>query len=146
MYKRILICTDGSQVGQRAAREGIELAATLRANAIVLLVTPPYEPPEGYEAMPLAAQIERHVRESTVAAERSLKAVAKIAHAFGVRCRTLHIGRYPPAATIVETAARERCDLIVMGSHGRTPLKSLVLGSVTAKVIAAATAPVAVIR
>ncbi len=146
MYKRILICTDGSRVGRRAVREGVELAAALGASVIALLVTPPFEPPAGYEALPLAAQIERHAHESNVAAKRSLDAVARIADDLGVRCRTLHVGRYPPAATIVETAAAERCDLIVMGSHGHGALGQLFLGSVTTRVAATCAVPILIVR
>ena len=62
------------------------------------------------------------------------------------RCRTLHIGRYPPAATIVETANAERCDLIVMGSHGHGAIGQLFLGSVTARVAATCAVPLLVVR
>lgn len=146
MYKRVLICTDGSRLAQRAAREGIELAACLGSSAIALLVTPPFEPPRGYESSPLAEQIGRHERESKKAASRCLGAIARDAEALGVRCRTLHIGRYPPAATIVETANAERCDLIVMGSHGHGAIGQLFLGSVTARVAATCAVPLLVVR
>ena len=51
-----------------------------------------------------------------------------------------------PASTIVDVAKRGKFALIVMGSHGRSALASLVLGSVTAKVIAHCTIPVLVVR
>lgn len=146
MYRRILICTDGSRLAQRAAREGVELAASLDASVVALLVTPPFEPPAGYEASPLVAQIERHERESRKAAERSLGAIARDAESLGVKCRTLHVGRFPPAATIVETATAERCDLIVMGSHGHGAIGQLFLGSVTTRVAATCSVPLLIIR
>jgi hypothetical protein len=37
MYKRILICTDGSRLAQTAAREGVELAACLGSSVVALL-------------------------------------------------------------------------------------------------------------
>ena len=77
MYKRILICTDGSRLAQRAAREGIELAAALGSSVVALLVTPPFEPPPGYESSPLVAQIERHERESRKSAARWLGAIER---------------------------------------------------------------------
>jgi hypothetical protein len=97
MYQRILIATDGSRLARRAAREGIELASALGASVVAVLVTPPFEPPAGYEASPLAAQIDRHERESKALAARALGAIARQAETSGVRCRTLHVGRYPPA-------------------------------------------------
>jgi nucleotide-binding universal stress UspA family protein len=146
MYQRILIATDGSRLARRAAREGIELASALGASVVAVLVTPPFEPPAGYEASPLAAQIDRHERESKALAARTLGAIARQAETNGVRCRTLHVGRYPPARTIVETARAERCDLIVMGSHGHGALGQLFLGSVTARVAATCTVPLLIVR
>lgn len=146
MYKRLLICTDGSRVARRAVRDGIALAAALGASAVVLLVTPPFEPPAGYESSPLARQIEDHQRASLRMAERTLGAAARVAAQFGVRCRTLHVGRYPPAQTIVDTADAQRCDLIVMGSHGHGALGQLFLGSVVTRVASTCTVPVLVVR
>ena len=146
MYQRILVCTDGSKLAQRAAREGVELAAALGARVVALLVTPPFEPPRGYETSPLVAQIERHERDSKAAAARCLGAIARDAEMLGVKCRPLHVGKFPPAATIVETADAERCDLIVMGSHGHGALGQLLLGSVTARVAATCSVPLLVVR
>lgn len=146
MYKHVLVCTDGSILAQRAAREGIKLAAALRAAATALLVTPPFEPPVGYLTSPLARQIEQHERQSRAMAKRCLGTIEREANALSVRCRTLHIGQFPPAAVIVETAERSRCDLIVMGSHGRGALGRLLLGSVTARVAATCSVPLLIVR
>lgn len=146
MYQRILVCTDGSRVASRAVREGIELAASVGASAVVLYVTAPFEPPAGYETSPLAAQIERHERDSVRAARRILGSATQYAAKRGVTCRALHVGRYPPAATIVETATAERCDLIVMGSHGHGALGQLFLGSVTTRVAATCAVPLLIVR
>lgn len=146
MYRRILVCTDGSALAQRAAFEGVDLAAKLKARVVALLVTPPFEPPPGYESSPLAVQVERHLRESRAAAKRCLGAIARRANAAQVSCKSLHVGRYPPAATIVETAAGEGCDLIVMGSHGRGALGQVVLGSVVTRVAATCSVPLLIVR
>jgi nucleotide-binding universal stress UspA family protein len=50
------------------------------------------------------------------------------------------------ASVIVDTAARENVDLIVMSTHGRSGLSRWVMGSVTEKVLRSATCPVLVIR
>ena len=47
---------------------------------------------------------------------------------------------------IVETAASKEADLIVMGSHGRSGLEKLVLGSVTQAVLSHTRLPVLVVR
>jgi nucleotide-binding universal stress UspA family protein len=51
-----------------------------------------------------------------------------------------------PAETIVELAAAEEVDLIVMGTHGRTGLRRLLMGSVAEAVIREAPCPVLVYR
>jgi universal stress protein A len=48
--------------------------------------------------------------------------------------------------TIVEIAAQEKANLIVMGSHGRTGLSRLLMGSVTERVIGHAPCPVLVVK
>jgi len=51
-----------------------------------------------------------------------------------------------PYRDIVRKAADENCDLIVMSTHGRTGFEQVMLGSVTAKVVARAMCPVLSIR
>jgi nucleotide-binding universal stress UspA family protein len=51
-----------------------------------------------------------------------------------------------PHEAIVAIAKDKGCDIIVMATHGRSGIVSLLLGSVTAKVLAHATVPVVVYR
>lgn len=51
-----------------------------------------------------------------------------------------------PARSIVEMARRRRCDLIVMGTHGRSGWDRLVMGSVAEKVVRYAHCPVLIAR
>ena len=51
-----------------------------------------------------------------------------------------------PADVISDTAARQRFDLVMLGSHGHGALANLVLGSVTSKVLARCDRPVLVVR
>jgi nucleotide-binding universal stress UspA family protein len=51
-----------------------------------------------------------------------------------------------PAQAILQVAANRRCDLIVMGSHGRTGLKRLLMGSIAEEVVRRAPCPVLVVR
>jgi universal stress protein A len=51
-----------------------------------------------------------------------------------------------PAMTIVQTAADRKCDLIVMGTHGRTGLAHLLMGSVAERVTRLAPCPVLTVR
>lgn len=51
-----------------------------------------------------------------------------------------------PADVIADVAARRGVDMVVMGSHGRGALGALLLGSVTARVLAACSVPVLIVR
>lgn len=51
----------------------------------------------------------------------------------------------PPAQRITETAQNEAADLIVMGTHGRTGLRHMLIGSVAERVVRHATCPVLVV-
>jgi len=50
------------------------------------------------------------------------------------------------ASEILRTAEAERCDLIVMGSHGRTGLSRLLMGSVAEEVMRGARCPVLILK
>ena len=54
------------------------------------------------------------------------------------------VGR--PAAEILRVAHEEAVDLIVMGTHGRTGLRHVLLGSVAEKIVRSATCPVFTVR
>lgn len=51
-----------------------------------------------------------------------------------------------PAKAIIEAAAENECDLIVLGSHGRTGLDRILMGSVSQQVVVQAKCPVMVVK
>ena len=59
---------------------------------------------------------------------------------------TSYVGFGPPANQITEYAAKNAIDLIVMGTHGRSGIEKMWLGSVTEKVLRHASCPVLVVR
>lgn len=79
-------------------------------------------------------------------ARKSLGAVAELASNSGVACTTHHLGGLSAPPLIIETATKERCDVIVMGSHGRDSVGRILLGSVTARILETCSVPVLVVR
>lgn len=71
-------------------------------------------------------------------------ALARMARA-GIQAQARHVVG-SPGATVGTQAARSHADLVVMGSHGRTAFKRLLLGSVTQAVLAVCTKPLLVVR
>ncbi len=146
MYRRILVCTDGSALSTLAAKHAVGLAKGLDASLHAVYVTPPFLPPEGFEASPLMPLIRKHVSETRAVASRHLGVIARRAERAGVECNTHHVGGMSAARMIVDTARRTRCDLVVMGSHGRDRIKQVLLGSVTTRVLETSAISVLVAR
>jgi nucleotide-binding universal stress UspA family protein len=70
-------------------------------------------------------------------------AVAKANH---VDSEAHHVGGTSAHATILETAKKKKCDLIVVASHGRSGVKAAVLGSVTRNILVNSSLPVLACR
>ena len=149
MFKRILVPTDGSPASLRAIASAMRLAREQKARVTALWVGPPWEPnmyaydrdvPAGFVSPRAHAA---HVRK---AAAKQLAPVRKAAAAASVRCNCEFRESAFPDVEIIRTAKRLRCDLIVMGSHGPRGFLRVIIGSVTAKVLAQANVPVMVCR
>lgn len=147
MFKHILLPTDGSQLSKRAVRRGIDFAARIKARVTALHVVPEFLMigDETFSAITPALK-KRLENEAQVRAKKMLEAVARQARSRGVRCLTLSVAGDLPHEQIIATARRKKCDLIMMASHGRRGLSSLLLGSETAKVLTHSRTPVLVVR
>ena len=60
--------------------------------------------------------------------------------------QVIHVAAAEPWRVIIEKAAELNCDAVVMASHGRGPLKALLLGSDTIDVLSHCKIPVLVVR
>jgi nucleotide-binding universal stress UspA family protein len=97
--------------------------------------------------MPVAYMTpEEHAAAIEKAAARYLGVIDKAAKAAGVPCEVVTLTGEYPADAIVEQAAKRRCDLIFMASHGRRGVAALLLGSEASRVLAHAKVPVLVHR
>ena len=145
MYKHILLPTDGSELSDKAIRHGVKLARALKARVTGMTNTPTWH---DLYAGPGARMmsVDDYEREAKAAAQAALSKIARTAKKARVPCSTVHARQADAWEAIVRTARRERCDLIVMASHGRSGMKALVLGSETNKVLAHSRIPVLVHR
>jgi nucleotide-binding universal stress UspA family protein len=149
MISKILVATDGSETALEASRYGIQLARQLGASITVLSVIDNRSFPTSYAVPPEATAV--HITEPVEdflkeEAKRDAANVQKLCRKKGVSCKTV-ISSGHPAEEIIRVAERLRCNLIILGSHGKGALAAVFLGSVTYGVIHKEThIPILVVR
>jgi nucleotide-binding universal stress UspA family protein len=147
MYKKILVATDGSTLSKKAVASAISLAAALDAELVALKVVPRY--PQSYFEGGLALQaneISRVENQWVLDGQAIVDAVEKTAVAKGVKTKAVTAKSDLVSEAIIATAKKQKCDLIIMASHGRRGIKRLLLGSETQLVLTHSHIPVLVLR
>jgi nucleotide-binding universal stress UspA family protein len=146
MFHHILLATDGSAASDHAASLAVSLARSHGSKLTALYVSDPYPymgvgevNPMGFQAYMSAAQQQ--------AAQAHAKVEAMCTSGGTRIALQVRLVEEVAAATgIVQTAKEEGADLIVVGSHGRSGIVRLMLGSVAGRVVAESTIPVLVTR
>lgn len=146
MFKRILLATDGSAASDHAATLALSMARQNGAAVTALYVVDPYPflgvgevNPMGFDAYMAAAR-----DQAAQAHAQVLKKAAEGGAPVNVTPRVVE--DVAVMEGILDTIKQDQCDLVVIGSHGRTGLSRLMLGSVAAKVVAHSPVPVLVTR
>lgn len=148
MYKKILVSTDGSKFGTRAVTHGVNLAASVGASVVLVTTT------EMWSGIDMARKVSAGVNNpinsyeeaAANAANKILSSAEAVAVKAGVKVETVHVKDKHPAEAIIKTAADKKCNLIVLGSHGRRGIEKVLMGSVASEVITRATLPVLVVK
>ena len=130
-YNRILLPVDGSEHSMHAVAHAVSLVRE-GGEIVVATVLPPIPNVIGGDARKEA--------------EEAVKTVMDVIAKDNIACREKIVLHTSTAEGIIETAEDMKCDLIVMGSRGRSDIEGLLLGSVTHKVLTLATVPVLVVR
>lgn len=136
-WKKILVATDGSKYSAAAVRKAVDFAQSSGGELLVISVVD--VPAEFYAEAPKAVEdLIRKAKEYTAA-------VKKQAEEAGIKAET-YVGEAEADEAIVNLAKDQGVNMIVVGSHGRTGLRRLLMGSVTEKVIGRAPCPVLVVK
>ncbi len=146
MFKHILVATDGSEASQHAAALAVGLARAHGAQLTAVYVVDPYpylgvgeSNPYGFESYMAAAR--------QVASETHTKVAALCANEKPVVQMQASLVEGATVTTgILQSAKDHGADLIVVGSHGRTGIRRLMLGSIANKIVAESHVPVLVTR
>ncbi|HEY7540787.1 MAG TPA: universal stress protein [Methylomirabilota bacterium] len=140
----ILHATDFSSASRPAFAKAIELAKGSRSPLLVLHVLNPMVPMIGDRPIdpPTYAQLQQASRGSALKQLARWTARAKAA---GVRATAL-LMEGSEAGTITRVARSRRASMIVIGTHGRSGLERVLLGSVATRVVSQTPCPVMTVR
>jgi nucleotide-binding universal stress UspA family protein len=139
--RKILVPTDFSELSNKAVAKAVALAQRFNAKIdLVHVLEPPPYPEFGYVHIPLKEGGLRKMAEAYF--EKLRKHIPALADL--VDYTPVRTGNAP--YEIVQSARQLNADLIVIGTHGRTGLKRLALGSTAEKVVRHAHCPVLVLR
>ena len=142
---KILIGVDDSKHSQKALEfvkqmkwpEGTRVLVVSAVREILPVYSEVYVPPASYSER-LMDDLFKHHQEMASDAEKELRDAG-----FKTEAKVL---QGDPRAVIVDLARAERADLIVVGSHGRTGLAKILIGSVASHIVAHAPCNVTVVK
>lgn len=139
VFHRILVATDFTPTSQPALEKGLALA---KETGSELMIAHAYARPNAAQADFVAPGLydewERNVRGRV---EEKLEPIVENARKQGIAARPLVLTGEPEDA-ITEAATSNEADLVVMGTHARTGVSRMFLGSVASRVIATSPCPV----
>ncbi|WP_435076362.1 universal stress protein [Halococcus sp. AFM35] len=128
MYDHVLLPTDGSEAAMDAENETFAVATDNDATLHVLFVVDETAGPLNVRGG------DERFEEAEAEGEEVVAEVAERATQAGVETVTEVVRQGTPYETILDYA-EENCDLVVMGTHGRSGIDRHLLGSVTEKVV-----------
>ena len=156
LFKNILVAVDGSESSKRAAHVALGLAEKLKAELIVLhAISPPtsyyrsnFPVPVGMAPPPPSQkEIDTYYAYARRVALGIVGDTVSEAKKVGTNVKTeLPEGVSSVVETIINHAAKEHVDLIIVGTRGLGGFKKMLIGSVSSGVISHANCPVLVVR
>jgi nucleotide-binding universal stress UspA family protein len=138
MFKKILVGYDGSKFSDAALNEALRLAKDSDGQITVICAME-----RNYEMEAMAPELERKFEEKADEDLRQAEAIIKRA---GVKYKREEVTVDSPYKAIVAAAQNHKSDLIVLGTHGRTGLMRLLMGSTAERVIGHAPCNVLIVR
>ncbi len=143
MYQRILVPLDGSEASNRGLQEALQLVKDTHASLVLLHVIDDYPTMREFASSKPLEDMRRHRLHQGCAL---LATPSKLARDAGARVQDIACFATESASqSILDCAAQNRCDLIVMSSHGRSGAKRALMGSVAEAVSRHSAVPVLIV-
>ncbi|WP_271852294.1 universal stress protein [Planococcus maritimus] len=139
MYQNILLAVDGSENSVRAAKEAVKIASLVDGAEVTVVYVSDYKE-DANEVIHDAAAME-----FDLARKKKIQPVAELLDREQIfhQVEVLH---GIPGPAIVKMTKEKQYDLVVIGSRGLSPIREVMLGSVSHKVVNHAECPVLVVR
>jgi nucleotide-binding universal stress UspA family protein len=137
--ERLLVATDGSETSRNAVAVGLELAKVCSSKLEVIAVAVVLTNLEYDGALPWV------IDDAEKEMQKKLEAVKDMVKEEGIDCEIIVHRGEDPYVEIVDEAVKNKTDMIIIGTHGRTGVKRFVMGSVARNVIGHAPCKVLVI-
>lgn len=146
MYRKIMVPVDGSQLAECVLPHVEALVRGSQVQEVVFVrVFEPFRPPSGGEVVLSEKDIARIDAEHRAAAEKYLQELMKRVSLGGIQPRW-ELLRGNVAETLADYATKNKVDLIVIATHGRSGVSRWVWGSVADRILRSACVPVLMIR
>lgn len=133
LNRNVLVATDGSTFSRAAAAEAIGIAKTYGSMLYVISVVRA-ESREPFDIVSSHMPKDMVAGHEATTAEANVREVRDLAEKSGVTAHGILLGGNI-ADVIVETSNAKNIDLVVLGSHGRTGVERLLMGSVAERVV-----------
>ena len=148
MYKNLVVAIDGSNTSYKALRHAVQIACNSGSKITLVNIANPTE----YMALaPEFLQEDSYEATALANAEQTLNKAEELAKSLGATDVERHItvsvkGARDMAQQLVDFAGQNQADLLVLGTHGRTGLMHLLMGSFAETVMRQTTLPLLIIR
>ena len=144
MITKILVAVDGSESSKNALEQALEHSAKWNAELLIVSVVPPISSVTYLGQHEYITHYREFLRESQKKVLTEVSSIVKN-HYPDIKFETrLEEGR--PSDAIVDIAAKEDVDLIVMGSRGMGGIRGWVLGSTSRSVVNSCTKPILIVK
>ena len=144
-YKHLLVPVDESPMSYAAAEQALSLAKDLKCPVTIMSVIA-VDPFVGVDFYKVAPAITDYFMQAEQSAQNRLAEIQQSFSREGISVDTKIIRGVAASEGIVQIANEIGADLIIMGSHGRTGVKKMMLGSVAQNVLTQSPVPVLIVK
>lgn len=145
MYKHILVPVDESPISYAAVEQALGLAKLVQSQVTILSVIA-VDPFVGVDFYKVAPAITDYFMQAEQAAQTRLKDIQHLFERDHIPVNVRIIHGVSPSEGIMQVANEIEADLVIMGSHGRTGFKKMMLGSVAQNVLTQSPIPVLITK